>query len=82
MKDISNFALVDAVSKPNIMLQMCGGNLVAHKGAVDKLGDIQDALGGVRKQHKMVFVINQLMRKLDFKMIYQMFPNTNCLLTS
>jgi len=51
---VCNFPLVDYVMKPDILLQMTTSSV--HKGAADKLSVIQDALGGDKGNHKMVFV--------------------------
>jgi len=49
-----NFPLVDFVLKPDIFLQMTVS--ATHQGAVGRLPDLRTALGGTKKNHKMIFV--------------------------
>lgn len=57
---IPNFPLVDAVIKPNVMLQMYAGDGCRHaaRSCVASLKAVQSQMGGVKKLHQMVFVIN------------------------
>jgi len=52
---VCNFPLVDAVIKPDIVLQMTIGD--RHEGAIDRAGDIANAMGIPTSQMKMVFVV-------------------------
>jgi hypothetical protein len=52
---VGNFPLIDfVIKKPPTFLQMTIST--KHSGAENKLGDIQDALGNPKANHKMVFV--------------------------
>jgi len=52
-----NFMLVDAIVKPNIMLQFTVGESHGHANDIGKWGDIRQHLGGLRKNDKLIFVI-------------------------
>ena len=63
---ICNFPLVDFVLKPNWFLQMTEAE-TKHSGAVGKLGELRNALGGDHKKHKMLFVLNNTKNYAGFK---------------
>jgi hypothetical protein len=58
----SNFPLIDAVIQPNILLQFTIAK--RHEGAVDKLDVIRNKLHADRKDHMMIFVVDDVR---DFK---------------
>jgi hypothetical protein len=52
-----NFMLVDAILKPNIMIQFTVGETHGKVDDIEKWGAIRTRLGGVMKDHKLIFVI-------------------------
>lgn len=58
----SNFPLIDAVIQPNILLQFTIAK--RHEGAVEKLESIRCNLRAERKDHMMIFVVDNMR---DFK---------------
>jgi len=52
-----NFMLVDAIIKPNILLQFTVGESHGHVDDIDKWANIRGNLGGSRKNDKLIFVI-------------------------
>lgn len=49
--------LVDSIVKPNIMLQFAVGLKHGNVDDIDKWENIRAKLGGLKKDHKLIFVI-------------------------
>lgn len=54
---VGNFMLVDAIVKPNVMLQFTVATSHGRAGDTKKWTDIRKSLGGERKDDKLIFVI-------------------------
>jgi hypothetical protein len=52
-----NYMLVDAVIKPNIMLQFTVAESHGHADDIDKWANLRNNVGGSRKDDKLIFVI-------------------------